>query len=137
VLLGRELEQQELRRLFDAARRGMSGVLVVRGDGGIGKTALFEDVIASETGVHATRVSGFEAEMELSFAERHLEQILRSYACHYNGYRPYQWLTQEIPEPERTGRPLANRGRLGFPVSASSRSSGPDTSIRPSGRSDP
>ena len=68
MLLGRELEQQELRRLFEAARRGMSGVLVVRGDGGIGKTALFEDVIASETDVHATRVFGFEAEMELSFA---------------------------------------------------------------------
>jgi DNA-binding CsgD family transcriptional regulator len=68
MLVGRELEQQELRRLFGAARRGMSGVLVVRGDGGIGKSALLEDVIASEAGVSATRVSGFEAEMELSFA---------------------------------------------------------------------
>ena len=38
---------------------------------------------------------------------RHLEQILRSYACHYNCYRPHQGLSQEIPEPERAGRPLA------------------------------
>src|ERR1700689_3988121 len=68
MLVGRDLERQELRSLYEAARRGMSGVLVVRGVGGIGKTALFDDVIASETGVHATRVSGFEAEMELSFA---------------------------------------------------------------------
>jgi transposase InsO family protein len=29
--------------------------------------------------------------------EAHLERILRSYACHYNGYRPHQGLSQEIP----------------------------------------
>src|ERR1700733_16335718 len=68
MLVGRDLERQELRHLCEVARRGMSGVLVVRGDGGIGKTALFDEVISSETAVHATRVSGFEAEMELSFA---------------------------------------------------------------------
>ena len=39
--------------------------------------------------------------------ERYLERILRSYACHYNCYRPRQGLSQEIPEPERAGRPLA------------------------------
>lgn len=39
--------------------------------------------------------------------ERHLERILRSYACHYNCYRPHQGLSQEIPVPERAGRPLA------------------------------
>ena len=39
--------------------------------------------------------------------ERYLERILRSYACHYNCYRPHQGLSHEIPEPERAGRPLA------------------------------
>ena len=32
--------------------------------------------------------------------ERHLERILRSYARHYNGHRPHQGLSQEIPAPE-------------------------------------
>jgi transposase InsO family protein len=34
----------------------------------------------------------------------HLERILRSYARHYNGHRPHQGLSQEIPAPERTPR---------------------------------
>jgi putative transposase len=43
--------------------------------------------------------------------ERHLERILRSYARHYNGHRPHQGLSQEIPAPEGTGRPLAIEDR--------------------------
>jgi transposase InsO family protein len=34
--------------------------------------------------------------------EAHLERILRSYARRYNGHRPHQGLSQEIPAPERT-----------------------------------
>ncbi len=30
---------------------------------------------------------------------RHLERILRSYARHYNGFRPHQGLSQQIPAP--------------------------------------
>jgi hypothetical protein len=30
---------------------------------------------------------------------RHLERILRSYARHYNGHRPHQGISQEIPAP--------------------------------------
>ena len=37
--------------------------------------------------------------------EAHLERILRSYACHYNGHRPHQGLSQEIPAMERTVPP--------------------------------
>ena len=29
--------------------------------------------------------------------ERHLERILRSYAQHYNGHRPHQGISQEVP----------------------------------------
>ena len=67
----------------------MSGVLVVRGDAGIGKTALFDDAIASEPGVHATRVSGFEAEMELSFAG--LQRLLL----------PWESEQSRLPGPQR------------------------------------
>jgi putative transposase len=38
--------------------------------------------------------------------EAHLERLLRGYACHYNGHRPHQGLSQEIPAPARTD-PLA------------------------------
>ncbi len=31
--------------------------------------------------------------------QRHLERILRSYARHYNGHRPHQGISQEIPAP--------------------------------------
>src|ERR1700730_982532 len=89
MLVGRDLERQELRHLFEVARRGMSGVLVVRGDGGIGKTALFDDVIVSQTGVHGTRVSGFEAEMELSFAG--LQRLLL----------PWESEQSRLPRPQR------------------------------------
>jgi hypothetical protein len=34
--------------------------------------------------------------------EVHLGRILRSYACHYNGHRPHQGLSQEIPARECT-----------------------------------
>ena len=30
----------------------------------------------------------------------HLERILRSYACHYNGHPPHQGIAQEIPVPK-------------------------------------
>jgi putative transposase len=33
--------------------------------------------------------------------EAHLERILRSYARHYNGHRPHQGISQEVPAPER------------------------------------
>jgi DNA-binding CsgD family transcriptional regulator len=89
VLVGREVERQELKHLFAAARRGMSGVLVVRGDAGIGKTALFDDVFASETSVHATRVSGFEAEIELGFAG--LQRLLL----------PWETELPRLPRPQR------------------------------------
>ena len=40
--------------------------------------------------------------------EAHLERLLRSHACHYNGHRPHQGPSQEIPWMERTV-PLAVR----------------------------
>jgi transposase InsO family protein len=39
--------------------------------------------------------------------EVHLERILRGYARHYNGHRPHQGLSQEIPARECTAPPPA------------------------------
>ena len=42
VLLGRRDEQQAIDRLLEHVRSGPGGVLVVRGDAGVGKTSLLE-----------------------------------------------------------------------------------------------
>ena len=72
MLLNRHAERAALGRLLDAARAGHSGVLVVRGVPGIGKTALLEDAIESASGFRVARTVGVESEMELAFAALHL-----------------------------------------------------------------
>ena len=42
VLINRDHERQALNQLLDAARAGLSGSLVLRGEPGIGKTALLD-----------------------------------------------------------------------------------------------
>ena len=68
MLLDRLPERAALSELLDAARAGRSGVLVVRGEPGIGKTALLEYAIESAAGLRVVRVAGVESEMELAFA---------------------------------------------------------------------
>ncbi len=70
-LLGREREVETLTRLVEGAQRGQSGVLVVRGEPGIGKTALVEHVVESVSGCRVLRAVGVESEMELPFAGLH------------------------------------------------------------------
>lgn len=43
MLMGRRAEREAVERLLAGARAGRSGVLVVRGEAGIGKTAVLED----------------------------------------------------------------------------------------------
>ena len=58
-------------RLIADARDGRSGVLVVRGEAGIGKTALLDNAVARATGMRVAHLSGAESEMELSYAALH------------------------------------------------------------------
>ena len=68
MLVGRNAEQRQLDRLLQRARAGISGVLVLRGDPGIGKTALV-DYAASRAGpMRILRATGIEAETGLAFA---------------------------------------------------------------------
>src|SRR3954469_12840856 len=67
-LRGRQDELRTLERLLDAVRAGKSRALVVRGEPGIGKTALLEHAIEAGPGVRVARAGGVEAEMELAFA---------------------------------------------------------------------
>jgi DNA-binding CsgD family transcriptional regulator len=71
VLLGREQERSALGALLSAVHQGESRVLVVRGDAGVGKTALLEHVVESSTGTRLLRAQGVESEMELAFAALH------------------------------------------------------------------
>src|ERR1700750_1744768 len=71
MLLDRLQERTALSELLDAARAGRSGVLVMRGEPGIGKTALLEYAVESAAGLRLARVAGVESETELPFAALH------------------------------------------------------------------
>ena len=60
-----------LDRLLAGVRMGHSGVLVLRGESGVGKTALLEYLVGSATGFRILRAAGAEFEMELAFAALH------------------------------------------------------------------
>ncbi|WP_394618919.1 ATP-binding protein [Lentzea sp. JNUCC 0626] len=70
-LRGRRDESGVLDGLLSAARSGRSQVLVLRGEAGIGKSALVEHVVDGAAGFRITRASGAESEMELAFAALH------------------------------------------------------------------
>jgi DNA-binding CsgD family transcriptional regulator len=70
-LLGRERQCAELDRLLEHARAGQSGVVVLRGEPGAGKTALLDYVSDRLDGWRVARASGVESEMELAFSGLH------------------------------------------------------------------
>jgi DNA-binding CsgD family transcriptional regulator/tetratricopeptide (TPR) repeat protein len=70
-LLGRRNEQAVLAGLLQGAREGRSGVLVLRGEAGIGKTTLLTDLVAGAAGLRVLQISGAESEMELAYAGVH------------------------------------------------------------------
>src|SRR3954451_5114732 len=71
ALLGRAPECEILDRLLANVRGGQSGVMVIRGEAGIGKSALMDYCAAEATGFHVTQISGVESEMELAYAGVH------------------------------------------------------------------
>jgi DNA-binding CsgD family transcriptional regulator len=89
MLLDRLPERAALSQLLDAARAGRSGVLVMRGEPGIGKTALLEHAVESATGLRVARVAGVESEMELAFAA--LQQLCAPMLDKLDG----------LPDPQR------------------------------------
>jgi DNA-binding CsgD family transcriptional regulator len=71
VLHGRTTECATLDRLLADAQAGRSQVLVLRGEAGIGKTALLEYLADRAVGCRVIRAAGVESEMELTFAGLH------------------------------------------------------------------
>jgi DNA-binding CsgD family transcriptional regulator/tetratricopeptide (TPR) repeat protein len=70
-LIDRESERQALDRLLEAAHGGGSGVLVLRGDPGVGKTALLDCAMESASGFRIVRAAGVESEARMAFAALH------------------------------------------------------------------
>ena len=72
-LIGRTAEQIRVDQLLLRASRGQrSAVLVVRGDQGIGKTALLQHAMRQATGYRVIRVAGAQAETDIPYAALHL-----------------------------------------------------------------
>ena len=68
---GRTSERQTLDRLLETVRGGHSAVLVIRGEAGVGKTALLRYAARQASGFRIAQIAGVEAEMELPFAGLH------------------------------------------------------------------
>ena len=88
-LLDRVRERELLDRLVAGVRAGQSRVLVLRGEAGIGKTALLEHLSATAEGCRIARAAGVESDMELAFAGLHALCV------------PMLGGLQELPGPQR------------------------------------
>ena len=90
ALIGRRAELDAIQAVLAAAHDGRSGVLVVRGAAGVGKTALLEQAAEAAHDFRVLRAEGVEAESELAFAGLH--QLLR----------PLSPLFASLPAPQRS-----------------------------------
>ena len=70
-LRGRARECAALGGLLRDVRAGQSRSLVVRGEAGIGKTALLEYLISSASDLSVAWTAGVESDMELAYASLH------------------------------------------------------------------
>src|SRR5580698_1803738 len=95
MLLDRLPERAALSRLLEAARAGRSGVLVMRGEPGVGKTALLDWAVEAAAGLRVARVAGVESEMELAFAA--LQQLCA----------PMLGQLEGLPDPQRAALGVA------------------------------
>ncbi|HEY1175655.1 MAG TPA: ATP-binding protein, partial [Phytomonospora sp.] len=90
MLFGRPSETARLDRMVAAARDGRSAALVLRGEAGIGKSALLDHCAGQATGFTLLRSSGAEFESELPYAGLHL--LLREHVARIDA----------LPEPQAT-----------------------------------
>jgi hypothetical protein len=81
-------ELEAVGRLLADARRGTGGCLVLRGEPGIGETALLEYAVGQAAGMRSVRVTGIESESRLGFAAAH--ELLVSFLSHVDRLPPPQ-----------------------------------------------
>jgi DNA-binding CsgD family transcriptional regulator len=95
VFRGRIIEREDLDRLLATVGHGRSQVLVVRGEAGVGKSALLRYVAAQAAGFTVAQISGVESEMELPFAGLH--QLCQPMLAHHTA----------LPEPQQAALQVA------------------------------
>jgi predicted ATPase len=83
-LVGRRAERARLDAFVAEVRSGRSQVLVLRGEAGIGKSALLEHVATQAEGCRVLAGAGVQADTELAFAALH--QVLSPLLAVWNGY---------------------------------------------------
>jgi DNA-binding CsgD family transcriptional regulator len=103
VLLGRRDEQQAIDRLLERLRSGRGGVLVVRGEAGVGKTSLLDYLVERAVGCDVVHAAGVQADMELPFAG--LQQLFASRLDSL----------ERLPDPQREALAVAFGIRSGRP----------------------
>jgi DNA-binding CsgD family transcriptional regulator len=94
-LRGRRTECGVLDQLVARVRSGHGEAVLVRGEAGVGKTALLDYVAACADGFRVARAAGVESEMELPFAGLH--QLCA----------PMLDLRDRLPDPQRTALDVA------------------------------
>jgi hypothetical protein len=88
-VIDRRAEKQALHELLDSVRAGMSRALVLRGEPGIGKSALLEYAVANAADLRVVRTVAVESEQGLGLAAVH--QLLL----------PLQRVMDRLPEPQQ------------------------------------
>jgi DNA-binding CsgD family transcriptional regulator len=89
ALFDRAVEKAVIDAIIESVRAGLSGVCVMRGDAGMGKTRLLQYAADSATDLRHIWVVGVEAEAELGYAALH--RLLR----------PFLALRDRLPPPQR------------------------------------
>ena len=89
MFLGRRAECEVLDGMLAAARKQHSATLVIRGEAGLGKSALLDYAVRSAPDLKLVRTAGVESESELAFAALH--QLCR----------PMLDLLDRLPGPQR------------------------------------
>src|SRR4030088_2738082 len=101
-LVGRPVEREAMDRLLDEVRAGRSRGLVLRGEPGVGKTALLDYLVEQASDCRVLRAAGVQSEMELAFAGLH------------------QLCAPMLDRLERLPRPQGDALRAAFGLSAGS-----------------
>ena len=88
MLPGREREGAYLNELLNRVREGHSAAIMVRGEAGVGKTALLSETFRAAPDLRVVRAAGVESEMELPYAG--LQQLSVSMLDHL----------EHLPQPQ-------------------------------------